>query len=104
MNDDVLLKFLSKGLINVGGDDDKLEHLRQTAADLAGILEETPAKACPFALVAFDPHIPTTDQTVVEVEDALRSRWQTYINTLGVTLILTPIIANCVSARHCRES
>ena len=22
----------------------------------------------------------------------------------GVTLILTPIIANCVSARHCRES
>ena len=25
-------------------------------------------------------------------------------NPLGVTLILTPIIANCVSARHCRES
>ena len=25
-------------------------------------------------------------------------------NVLGVTLILTPIIANCVSARHCRES
>ena len=25
-------------------------------------------------------------------------------NALGVTLILTPIIANCVSARHCRES
>ena len=24
-------------------------------------------------------------------------------NVLGVTLILTPIIANCVSARHCRE-
>ena len=23
---------------------------------------------------------------------------------MGVTLILTPIIANCVSARHCRES
>ena len=44
MNDDVLLKFLNKRLINVGGDDDKLEHLRQTAADLAGILEETPAK------------------------------------------------------------
>ena len=58
MNDDVLLKFLNKQLINVGGDDDKLEHLRQTAADLAGILEESPAKACPFALVAFDPQVP----------------------------------------------
>ena len=75
MNDDVLLKFLNKRLINVGGDDDKLEHLRQTAADLAGILEESPTKACPFALVAFDPQVPTTDPTVVEVEDALRKRW-----------------------------
>ena len=26
------------------------------------------------------------------------------VKRLGVTLILTPIIANCVSARHCRES
>ena len=25
------------------------------------------------------------------------------VKTMGVTLILTPIIANCVSARHCRE-
>ena len=85
MNDDVLLNFLSKGLINVGGDDDKLGHLRQTAVDLAGILEETPAKACPFALVAFDPHVPTTDPTVIEVEDALRKRWQTYVNTFSDT-------------------
>ena len=28
---------------------------------------------------------------------------QVYTNVKGVTLILTPIIANCVSARHCRE-
>ena len=27
-----------------------------------------------------------------------------YGDALGVTLILTPIIANCVSARHCRKS
>ena len=85
MNDDVLLKFLSKRLINVGGDDDKLEHLRQTASDLAGILEETPAKACPFALVAFDPNVPATDPTVIEVEEALRKRWQTYVNTFSDT-------------------
>ena len=85
MDDDVLLKFLIKGLINVGGDDDKLDHLRQTAAALSGVLEETPTKACPFALVAFDPHVPTTDPTVVEVEEALRERWQTYINTFAQT-------------------
>ena len=102
MNDDVLLKFLNKRLINVGGDDDKLEHLRRTAADLAGILEETPTKACPFALVAFDPHIPVTDPTVVEVEDALRKRWQTYVNTFSDTpvtafraMLLDALIGAC---------
>ena len=87
MNDDVLLKFLNKGLINVGGDDDKLGHLRQTAADLAAILEKAPAKTTPFALVAFDPDVPTTDQTIVEVEDALRQRWETYVNTFASTPI-----------------
>ena len=81
MNDDVLLKFLNKGLINVGGDDDKLRHLRETAGDLCSILEETPAKASPFALVAFDPDAPATDPTIVEVADALRNRWETYVNT-----------------------
>ena len=102
MNDDVLLEFLSNGLIDVGGDDDKLEYLRQTAADLAGILEETPAKACPFALVAFDPHVPPTDPTVVEVEDALRKRWQTYVNTFADTpvtvfraMLLDALISTC---------
>ena len=87
MTEAVLLKFLSKGLVNVGGDDEKLEHLRQTATDLAGILQETPTKACPFALVAFDPHVPTTDPTVIEVETTLRKNWQTYVNTFSDTPI-----------------
>ena len=87
MNDDVMLKFLSKGLIDVGGDDDKLGHLRQTAVDLTGILEKTPAKACPYALVAFDPDVPSTDPIIVEVADALRKRWETYVNTFADTPI-----------------
>ena len=102
MNDDVLLKFLNKRLINVGGDDDKLEHLRQTAADLAGLLEETPAKACSFALVAFDPHVSATDPTLIEVEDALQKRWQTYVNTFSDTpvtvfraMLLDALISAC---------
>ena len=85
MSDDVLLKFLRKGLLDVGGDDAKLGHLRQTAGDLSGILKKMPAKASPFALVAFDPEAPTTDPTIAEVEDALRKRWETYINTFNGT-------------------
>ena len=85
MSDDVLLRFLGKGLIDVGGDDDKLGHLSQTAGDLSGILKKTPAKASPFALVAFDPGAPATDPTIAEVESALRKRWQTYVNTFADT-------------------
>ena len=85
MKEDVLLRFLGKGLINVGGDDDKLGRLRQTAVDLSGILQKTPAKATPFALVAFDPDVPTTDPTIVQVEDALRKHWETYVNTFSGT-------------------
>ena len=85
MHDDVLLRFLKKGLVDVGGDDHKLEHLRRTAVDLSGILRETPAKATPFALVAFDPDVPATDPTIVQVEDALRNRWETYVNTFSGT-------------------
>ena len=85
MSDDVLLRFLGKGLIDVGGDDDKLGRLRQTAGDLSGILKKTPVKASPFALVAFDPEVPATDPTIAEVEAALRKRWQTYVNTFADT-------------------
>ena len=85
MKEDVLLRFLSKGLIDVGGDDDKLGHLRRTVVDLSGVLRETPAKATPFALVAFDPDVPTTDPTIVQVEDALRNHWETYVNTFSGT-------------------
>ena len=85
MREDVLLRFLGKRLINVGGDDNKLGHLRQTAVDLSEILKKTPAKATPFALVAFDPDVPTTDPTIVQVEDALRKRWETYVNTFSGT-------------------
>ena len=102
MNDDVLLRFLRKGLFDVGGDDDKLGHLRQTAADLAGILEKSPAKASAFALVAFDPDVPPNDPTIAEAEEALRKRWETYVNTFADTpvavfraMLLDAVIKAC---------
>ena len=55
MSDDVLLKFLGKGLIDVGGDDAKLGHLRQTARDLSETLKKTPAKASPYRSCCLRP-------------------------------------------------
>ena len=85
MNDGILLRFLSKNLIDVGGDDTKLARLKQTADDLSDILKKTPAKATSFALVAFDPNVPGTDPVIAEAEDALQKRWETYVNTFAET-------------------
>ena len=35
--------------------------------------------------MAFDPAVPATDPTVTEVADALRKRWETYVNTFADT-------------------
>ena len=85
MSDDVLLRFVTKNLIDVGGDDTKLERLRQAADDLSGILKETPAKTLAFSLAAFDPEVPEAEPAVAEAADALRQRWQTYVNTFAST-------------------
>lgn len=85
MSDDVLLRFVERNLIKVGGDDAKLEKLRQAAGDLSEILKEAPTKTLAFSLAAFDADIPETDPVVTESADALRRRWETYINTFSST-------------------
>lgn len=54
MKETVLQRFLNNGLVNVGGDDAKLEKLSQAAKDLADILKDTPSKALNYSLIAFD--------------------------------------------------
>lgn len=83
MSSEIILRFLRAGLIDVGGDDAKLEKLRETAADLAATLKKTPSKAIPFALIAFDPEAPAEDPVIVEAVDALQKRWATYVNTFS---------------------
>ena len=85
MSDDVLLRFVTKNLIDVRGDDTKLANLRKAAGDLSGILKETPAKTLAFSLAAFDPEVPEADPAVIEATDALRGRWETYANTFAST-------------------
>jgi hypothetical protein len=88
MSGQIILRFLRVGLIDVGGDDAKLEKLQETAADLAAALKKTPSKAIPFALIAFDPEAPDEDPVIKEAIDALQKRWATYVNTFSGTPIL----------------
>jgi hypothetical protein len=85
MTTDILIRFLGAGLIDVGGDDAKLDRLKQTAADLAEALMQTPSKAASFALIAFDPDAPPDDPVVKEASEALQKRWTTYVNTFSGT-------------------
>lgn len=85
MTIDVLIRFLSAGLLDVKGDDAKLEKLQTTSADLSAVLKKTPSKSAAFALIAFDPSAPATDPVIQEAVEALQNRWATYINTFSHT-------------------
>ncbi|CUH81426.1 GTPase-associated system all-helical protein GASH [Tropicibacter naphthalenivorans] len=79
----ILQGFLVKGLIDVGGDDTKLEKLSQAAKDLASALKKKPSKALSYSLIAFDPDAPEDDPVVQEALAALQKRWVTYRNTFA---------------------
>ena len=85
MRNQILLRFLENGLINVGGDDAKLEKLQKTAIVLSKVLQKNPAKTTAFALTAFDPDIRADQPVMKEVKAALSEQWQTYINTFAGT-------------------
>ena len=85
MINSVLIKFIKAGLIQIGGEDTKFNHLKDTATDLAAVLKKTPSKATAYALIAIDPTAPEDDPAIREVEQALEQRWTTYSNTLAGT-------------------
>lgn len=85
MPNQILLRFLENGLINVGGDDSKLRKLQETAEVLSNVLQKTPAKTTAFALTAFDPDVRAEQPVMQEVKAALSEQWQTYINTFAGT-------------------
>jgi hypothetical protein len=85
---EVLLRFLSNRLIDLQGDDAKLEKLREAARDVASTLQANPAKAIAFALVAFDPDVSESDPVVLEVVEALKARWPTHVNTFAGTPVM----------------
>lgn len=87
MDNATLQGFLNKGLIDVGGDDTKLQKISQTAKDLAATLRKNPSKALNYSLVAFDPDAPEDDPVVQEALEALQKRWATYRNTFAATPI-----------------
>ncbi|UJW77682.1 GTPase-associated system all-helical protein GASH [Rhizobium sp. SL42] len=88
MAESILIRFLNSGLINVGGDDSKLEKLSLAAKDLSESLKKVPSKALRYSLIAFDPEAPEDDPVVEEALSALQNRWAAYRNTFSSTPIV----------------
>lgn len=78
---------MNAGLIDVQGDDTKLEKLQSSSEDLVAILKKNPSKSTSYALIAFDPKAPENDPVIQEVVAVLQKRWQTYRNTFPGTPI-----------------
>jgi hypothetical protein len=103
MSETVLLRFLSNGLIDVGGDDAKLAKLQGTAAEVAVLLKKHPAKTPNYSLIAFDPQAPPTDPVILEVLEVLKKQWPTYVNTFASTpvgVLRSLILDALVEASH----
>ncbi|RMP23047.1 GTPase-associated system all-helical protein GASH [Pseudomonas coronafaciens] len=83
MEQEFLLRFLEVGVIDLKGDDTKLEKLRSTAKDLSATLRKAPSKTASFTMVAADPHISSTDPTVEEAMVSLREQWETVANAFS---------------------
>ena len=80
MMQEYLLKFLELGVIDLNGDDSRLEKLRSTAIDLSSVLQDSPSRTIRYTLVAADPNILSTDPTIEEAMQALRAQWATVAN------------------------
>ena len=101
MGDTVLLRFLRKGLVEVGGDDAKLAKLQNTSAAVSAMLKDMPSKTASFVLIAFDANAPANDPVIVETLECLNQEWPTYVNTFSgtpVTVLRAVILDALVGA------
>lgn len=85
MAEDVLLRFLEIGVVNVGSDDTKLEKLQLAVQDIVGAIKAAPSKAINFTMVAADPEVPADDPSIVEAMTMLKKHWMTMANTFQST-------------------
>lgn len=75
---DVLQRFLTKRLFDVGADDARVKPLRDAAADVAALIKAAPQRTASMTMVAIDSRIRPNEPLVVEVMKILEGHWQSY--------------------------
>jgi len=90
MAEQVLLQLLEAGVVNVGGEDVRLEKLQNTAKDLAATLKKTPEATSYWTMAAADPTVDPAEPIIQEAWGVLKKHWTTVANTyqsIPVTLL-----------------
>jgi len=78
--EEVILSFLLAGLIDVNGDDEKLNKLQVAAKGLAKSLNKNTDLALLFVLAASNPAVREDDPSIVTSLESLEEVWKTYRN------------------------
>lgn len=79
----VLVQFLSAGLLPIGEDDEKLKLLEAAALDLSKKIKAAPIQAYRIAIVSLSDQIPDSDPIFEMAGEVIRSKWQTITNKIG---------------------
>jgi hypothetical protein len=77
---DMLQRYLSSGLLDIGDDDTRLSKLRDAAADLQKLFNSQPRTGLYHALMVYSENVDSEDQSFVETAEALSKHWNTYKN------------------------
>lgn len=80
---DILQRFLTNRLFDVGADDKRVEALRQTAADVTALVKAMPQRTATLTMVAIDGTIAPEEPIVGEVMKILEKHWQSYANAFA---------------------
>ncbi|MEX3906782.1 GTPase-associated system all-helical protein GASH [Paraburkholderia sp. BR14312] len=83
--EEYLLRFLEIGVVNVNGDDDKLNRLRATAKDIAVVVVKDPANVALFTTAAADPGTLASDPSIAGGMAVVKKHWTTVSNTFSST-------------------
>jgi len=77
---DMLQRYLSSGLLDIGDDDTRLSKLRDAAAELQKLFASQPRIGLYHALMVYSENVDSEDQSFVEAAEALSKHWNTYKN------------------------
>lgn len=75
---DVLQEFLTRRLVTIGSDDDRLIKVTAAKASLIQALVDNRQLSLGFTLAAIHPQVSEDDHAILAASHALQSEWQTY--------------------------